>query len=255
MIDLHVHILPDLDDGARDMDESLEMAEIALESGVDTIVATPHSNQEGRFENYCSAELTQVYQEFRSRIKEERLPITILHGMEIFASEEIGERVSAGMLMGLNHSKYYLMEFPFEADPWWMGERVEDLLAVGKIPLIAHPERYEAVQDYPTLVYEWLRMGCLTQVNKGSLFGKFGRRPQQAVEILLQNDLVTCVASDAHSPYMRTTYMGDAEGYLEEVFGDRKAYLLLTKNPETIIRNGRISPHGRMPEKRRWYYW
>ena len=100
--------------------------------------------------------------------------------------------------------------------------------------MIAHPERYEAVQDYPTLVYEWLRMGCLTQVNKGSLFGKFGRRPQQAVEILLQNDLVTCVASDAHSPYMRTTYMGDAEGYLEEVFGDRKAYLLLTKNPRCV---------------------
>ena len=254
MIDLHVHILPGLDDGARSIEDAVEMAELALESGVDTIVATPHSNQEGRFENYNTPVLTDAYENFCRVLKAEHLPLKILLGMEIFASEKMGREIQAERLIGLNRSDYFLVEFPFNAEIWWMGEMLEEILEQGKIPLIAHPERYYGVQEYPALVWEWLKLGCYTQVNKGSLFGKFGRHEQRTAETLLQNDLVTCVASDAHRPYMRTTYMGDVRDYLEEWLGEEHAYRLLEGNPEIIINHGKVPGHGVMPERKRWFF-
>ena len=115
----------------------------------------------------------------------------------------------------------------------------------------AHPERYFCVQEHPVLVYEWLRLGCLAQVNKGSLFGKFGRRAARAADVLVHNRLATCVANDAHSPYTRTTYMKDAWEYLSDRFGEREAHRLLEENPARILRGQRVPPHGTPPEQRR----
>lgn len=254
MVDLHTHILPKLDDGADSLEEALEMLELAIESGVDTIVATPHSNQRGRFENYNTEYFVGAYESFCRKVKKAELPIKILPGMEIFAAENIGFAIERGMLIGLNHSNYYLVEFPFDAEIWWIGERLEQILDKGKIPLIAHPERYSGVQEYPAVVWEWLQIGCYTQINKGSVLGKFGRRVQYAAENLLRNDLVTCVASDAHSPYMRTTYLGDIRKYLNDWLGESWTYRLLEKNPRRIINCEKIPKHGNMPEKRTWLF-
>lgn len=251
MIDVHAHILPGMDDGARDMEEALEMAELALEGGVDTLVATPHSNQIGRFENFDTEELKNIYGDFCKALKEEKIPLKVLYGMEIFSSEEMKSRISEGLLTGLNNTGHYLVEFPFDADPYWIGDRLEDVLDLNRTPVIAHPERYFCAQDYPELVYEWLQMGCLTQLNKGSIFGKFGRHAAHLAEILIRNNLVTCIASDAHRPYARTTYMRDIEEHLTEWVGYEQAYRLLLKNPEKIINNKYIAAHGRRPERRR----
>lgn len=254
MIDLHAHILPGLDDGAQDIDDSLEMAEMAAESGVHILAATPHSNQRGRFENYNSPELNDIYQDFCRVLQQEKIPLKIVPGMEIMASEDMTDRIKNGRLTGLNRTRYHLIEFPFDAEPDWIGERLEDVWETGNIPLIAHPERYFCVQEYPVLVYEWLQMGCLTQINKGSLFGKFGRHARNLTEIMLENRLVTCVASDAHSPYMRTTYMRDAREYLEDRVGEEQAYRLLTGNPAKIIGGERIRVHGRPPVRKKWFF-
>lgn len=254
MIDIHTHILPELDDGAEDMEEALEMAELALEGGVDTLVVTPHSNQTGRFENFDTEELRESYKKFCRTLKKQKIPLKILYGMEIFSSTEMKHRIEKEMLAGLNDTDYYLVEFPFDADPGWMGDRLEDILDLAKVPVIAHPERYFCAQDYPPLVYEWLQMGCLTQVNKGSFFGKFGRHAAQLADILLDNNLITCVASDAHKPYARTTYMKDIEEYLADRMGDEQMYRLLQKNPEKIINNKQIAIHGRKPERRRIFF-
>lgn len=254
MVDLHVHILPGLDDGAASLDDALEMAEMAVESGVDRLVATPHSNQRGRFENFCSEELQEVYEEFRQALIKENIRLDVNPGMEVFATEDVCEKISDGSLMGLNGTDTYLIEFPFDADPFWIGERLEDVLDIEKRPLIAHPERYYCVQEFPGLVYEWLNLGCLTQINKGSVLGRFGRGAGTTAEILLAHDLVTCIASDGHSPYMRTPYMGDVREVIEEHFGSDMAYRLLKENPTRILDGGRISPHGRMPERKRLFF-
>lgn len=255
MVDLHVHILPGLDDGAENWEEALEMAELALEGGTEILVATPHSNQKGRFENYDSEELRRMYQDFREVLERKEIPLKICLGMEIFASEDMDGKLEDGSLIGLNGTDVYLVEFPFDAEPSWIGDRLESMLEREIRPLIAHPERYFCVQDYPGLAYEWLCMGGMTQMNKGSVFGRFGRKAGRAAERLLKNDLITCIASDAHSSYMRTTYMGDIWEYMEEMFGEEAARRLLCDNPKRLIENMAVPPHGRLPEKRRRIFW
>ena len=254
MIDLHVHILPGLDDGAASMEDALEMADMAVESGVEALVVTPHSNQPGRFENFCSEELQEVYEEFLSELEKEKIKLKVYPGMEIFATEDMAEKIRDGQLMGLNGSSTYLIEFPFDADPYWIGNQLEAVRELKKRPLIAHPERYFCVQEFPGMVYEWIKLGCLTQVNKGSILGRFGRSAGITAEVLLENDLVTCVASDAHSPYMRTTYMGDVREVLETHFGEDVLHRLLTENPARILENKIIPIHGKTPERRKLFF-
>ena len=115
MIDIHAHILPDLDDGSEDMEESLEMAELAVESGVEIMTATPHSNQMGRFENFQSEQLQTAFERLRMVLKKEKIPLKILNGMEIFASEDIAQKIKNKQLSGINGTDYYLVEFPFDA--------------------------------------------------------------------------------------------------------------------------------------------
>lgn len=254
MIDIHAHILPDLDDGSENLEESLEMAELAVQSGVKIIVATPHSNQMGRFENFHSEQLLEKYRQLRIALEKEKIPLHILEGMEIFASEDMAQKIKNKQLSGINGSDYYLVEFPFDADPWWIRECLEEIFDIGKIPLIAHPERYFCVQDYPELVYEWLQNGCVTQMNKGSILGRFGKNVMKTAHVLLKNDLISCMASDAHRSYIRTPYMSEAKEMLLHLGGYEFTWYLTEKNPECIIKNRQIPLHGRKPEKRRKYF-
>lgn len=251
MTDLHTHILPGLDDGAQTLEDSLAMAELALESGVTDLVATPHSNQSGRFENDDPFLLRQNLEWFQQILGKERLPLHVYLGMEIFSSEDLCQKIQEGKLIGLNNSRYYLVEFPFDEEPEFIGDQLERMLNMGAIPLLAHPERYFCVQDSPVFVYDWLQMGCLTQINKGSILGRFGWRAEHAAHELLRFDLVTCMASDAHSPYRRTTYLREAYQILEEYYGEDTAYRLTVYQPGKILRSQHIRLHGRRPAWRR----
>lgn len=251
MIDLHTHILPGLDDGAEVMAESLAMAELALEGGTNIIVATPHSNQSGRYENYCSDALTKAFDAFERALAENYLPLKVYRGMEIYASWDMDEKIADGRLSGIGDSDYYLIEFPFDIDADSMGSMLESVLSIGKIPVIAHPERYGCVQYYPGVLYEWMMMGCLSQINKGSVFGRFGRGAAKTAEILLAFNLVTCIASDAHSADMRTTYMGDIRDALEERMDPEYVRALLYEQPKMILENRKIAFLGSPPVRRR----
>ena len=254
MIDLHIHLLPGLDDGAQTWSEALRMASMAVHSGTFAIAATPHSNQMGRFENFQSEQLRNAFEQLRTALKEEKIPLKIVNGMEIFASEDIAQKIKNKQLSGINGTDYYLVEFPFDADPWWIRECLEDIFDTGKIPLIAHPERYFCIQDYPELIYEWVQNGCVTQMNKGSILGRFGRNVMETARILLRNDLISCIASDAHRSYIRTPHMGEAKKALVHIGGYGYAWHLTDENPERIIKNIQIPLHGRRPERRKKYF-
>lgn len=254
MIDIHTHILPGVDDGSESFWESFEMAELADESGVHTIVATPHCNMEGIFENFYDDEWMEQIERLRTYLKEKGNKVNILPGMEIYATMDVAEKIQNGELISVNGSRYYLIEFPFDADPFWMGDVLDSILSMGKVPVIAHPERYYCVQDNPMLLYEWMQQGCVSQLNKGSVFGRFGRHAQMAARILLNHGLVTCVASDAHSPYRRTTFMGDIREFLVEQYGRRYADDLLKRNPQAVIEDKEISNDGILrPEREGWF--
>lgn len=229
------------------------MAEIAVSCGVDTIVATPHANQIGRFENFYGEELETQYHRFQRILKAEHLPLNLLLGMEISSSSDIKEKIQRKELIGLNGSKYFLVEFPFEEEPEEIEVVLKEIQAVGKIPLIAHPERYDCIQDYPVFLYQWLQMGCLSQINRGSLFGRFGRNAYHTAQELLDCQLVTCISSDAHGADMRTPFMGDAMDYIADQFGEGRMWQLFEENPRKILRNEEIISHGQKPEQNRYF--
>lgn len=248
MVDIHTHILPGIDDGSVELEESLEMAELALEGGTEYLIATPHSNQMERFENFYSQDLLGQFRSFQRALEAADIPLKTYLGMEIYATDDMEEKIRDGMLISLNQSRYYLVEFPFEEEPDIIMDGADQIFRAGGIPVIAHPERYDCVQHDPTLVYHWLRSGCFTQVNRSSILGRFGRRIQRTADMMMKNRWVTCVASDAHSSSFRTPYMRDASEYLAKVYGERVAHRMTVENPMRILQNKSIMSHGRMPE-------
>ena len=155
--------------------------------------------------------------------------------------------------MPLNQTRNVLIEFDFEEAPDWMSFLLETVREAGLCPLVAHPERYGAVQADPDLAYQWVLQGCALQVNKGSILGRFGRREQHTAELLLDHELAACVASDAHHSAFRTPHMSDTAANLEEFYGRECVQLLLKDNPERILNSEDIvllEPRG---FRKKWF--
>ena len=246
MIDIHAHILPGVDDGAENMDEALEMAAMAVESGVKTLVVTPHCMDFEDRKNFWDPQLEAEIENFRARLARENIPLKILPGMEIFGTHKTPDLIRQGKVAGLNNSDYMLIEFAFYNYAAQATEILEQIIALGKRPVIAHPERYEYVQADPSILNLWVEMGCLLQINKGSLLGSFGRIEQALAFELVDRGFVFAVASDAHSPVRRTTWMADVYRLLAQEFSPSVANRLLKTNPAKIINNENIQraqPH------------
>ena len=234
MIDLHSHILPELDDGAQDPEETLRMAALAVDSGVSHMVATPHCRDGG------ARKVREALAFTRRLLQESGIPLKLYSGMEIFGSWDTARLLREGHLFTLNHSRYPLIEFEFVSDGLPETQILESVLNAGYRPLVAHPERYVYVQQNPELINRWVRMGCLLQVNKGSLTGRFGNAPRAMALELVDRGLATVVASDAHSPRTRTPWMYDAWDLIARHISPIAAEQLLLENPRKILNNENI---------------
>lgn len=231
MIDLHSHILPELDDGARDLDETLSMARLAVKSGISHMVATPHCTDGGARAVWESVSF------LRQALQEMRLPLKVYAGMEIYGTRDTARLLSEGKLLTLNRSRYPLVEFDFESDGIMETRILQSLLQAGYCPLVAHPERYLYIQREPQILNEWIRMGCLLQINKGSLIGRFGPVCQELAMALADRGFAAVVASDAHSATSRTPWMYDAWDLLARHISPIAAEQLLLENPKKILSN------------------
>lgn len=234
MIDLHSHILPELDDGAQDLYQALEMARMAVESGVTTMVATPHCT-DGR-----AGEVRSMLRLMRSALRESGIPLQLCSGMEIFGTRDTARLLLDGKLLTLNRSRYPLIEFDFRSDGYWETMILQDVLREGFVPVVAHPERYACVQHTPELLNRWVKMGCLLQINKGSLLGRFGAAAQDLSMELVDRGFATVIASDAHSATVRTPWMAEVCELLELEFGPEAVQFLLVDNPVRILKNEMI---------------
>ena len=237
MIDIHAHILPWIDDGAADIYDMLEMAKKAVDSGITAMVATPHCNIPGLYDNYYGKEYKAVFEKACKALKEEKIPLTLYPGMEVYATSDVPKLLSQGKLLTLNHSKYLLLEFDFGENPDFVLDIIRKIHEQGIMPVISHAERYEFVQDAPEIVCGWRDEGCLIQVNKSSFSGSFGRRPQMIACQLLKRNLISVVASDAHGPYQRTPHMMDVYTALAKVCPEKYLNVLFQDNPERICNN------------------
>lgn len=244
MIDIHAHILPGLDDGAGDLASALAMAELAVESGVRAIVATPHCNMPGRFTNYWGAPLQRHWNLFRRALEEAAIPLKLYSGMEVFGTPSTPALLMRGKLATLGGSRYLLIEFPFHDYAEDATQILSSLAALGCCPVVAHPERYCYVQSNPTLINRWIRMGCLLQLNRGSLLGRFGYEAEAMAISLLDRGFATAVATDAHSPVMRTTWLMDIWELISQEYSEEAARLLMEENPLRMLQNMEIQ----MPE-------
>ena len=234
MIDLHSHILPGMDDGARNLEESLRMADLAVRSGVRTMVATPHCAGDRREEvQECLAYL-------RAGLRDAGIPLKVYAGMEIYGAPDTAQLLRDGKLLTLAGSRYPLIEFDFESDGERETEVLQSVLQAGFVPLVAHPERYRYVRENPELINLWKRMGCLFQVNRGSLLGRFGYGARTMAMELTHRGFTTVVASDAHSASMRTPWMGDVWELLEQRISHAAAVWLLEENPRRIINDEQL---------------
>lgn len=236
MIDLHSHILPGLDDGARTMNDALSMARMALDSGITAMAATPHCAGDR------AAEVYDAWQRLRGALREQELPLHLYLGMEIFGTFETARLLREGKLFTLNGSRYPLIEFQFRSDGADETAILRSVIQEGYRPVVAHPERYEYIQQDPQLVNQWMQMGCLFQVNRGSLMGRFGSQAQETAFALVDRGFATAVASDAHSYRMRTPWMADVRELLEREFTPTAAKYLLRRNPRAILRNEQLPP-------------
>lgn len=240
MVDIHCHILPGLDDGSDNFEESVRMARLAVDGGTKAIIATPHSNIPDSYRNYCGKEYVEKFKALNSRLKDENIPLKIYPGHEIFAAENVVELIKSRKLLTLCNSDYPLVEFGFTERSDSVYEKLEMLIAEGFTPVVAHPERYAFVAEDSSAPHRLKDMGCLLQINKGSLKGSFGKGAYIASHGIITRELADFVASDAHSPYMRTPYLADAYEIICEIHSEEYADLLLSINPEKILKNEKI---------------
>lgn len=236
MIDLHSHILPELDDGSQSLQESIAMARMAVDSGITAMAATPHCDHDRTRDVY------EAWQLLQEALRENEIPLKLVLGMEIFGTEDTARLLTEGKLFTLNGSRYPLMEFSFQSDGREETRILRSVCRAGFRPIVAHPERYAYIRQNPQLLNRWHRMGCLLQVNRGSLLGRFGRHPQRMAFELVERGFAAVVASDAHSPAVRTPWMQDIREMLKREVSEQCAKTLLLDNPKKILNNKQLAP-------------
>lgn len=238
MTDIHCHILPGVDDGAQTLEDALQMARMAQRSGVKAIIATPHCNHPANpVSNYISQDLADHFSRLRSAIREARIPISILPGAEVLCTEDTAQLLEAGKLLTLAGSRYLLVEFFFDEDPAFMDRQLRAIAALGAVPVIAHPERYGAIQQDPKITESWFYRGYILQLNKGSILGNLGARAQTCSHHLLAQGLAHVVASDAHGINQRSPNMQPLEDLLYSMCPESYVDILLRKNPRRICKD------------------
>lgn len=247
MIDLHCHILPGLDDGARDLGESLAMAGAAASDGIRVVCAVAHGDN-GVFE-VSMDRVREAVDELRARIRSEGIPLEVVPGQEVRLARHMARRVEEGLAGTLaDRGRHLLLELPPDHVPPYFLTEVFDLAVSGITPVIAHPERNRAVQKDPSILYEAVRAGALAQLTGESLGGGWGRAAAKCSKILLKHSLIHVLASDAHSPEHRPPRLSKALTLAAKILGSREeARALVQKNPRNILDGNPVE--APLPEK------
>ena len=240
MIDIHSHIVFDVDDGPQDWAESKALLEEAYAQGVRTIVSTSH-RRKGMFE-ISEDEIARNFKVVKELAKEIAPDLRILYGAEIYYTSDILDKLENNLIPKLNDTRYALIEFSMNTPYREIHNALTNVLMLGITPVIAHIERYDALENNEKRVKELINMGCYTQVNSSSilkpkLFGDTYKFMKKRARYFLERDLVHIVASDMHNLDSRPPYMREAYEIVSKKYGLDKARELFMLNPEKIIKD------------------
>jgi protein-tyrosine phosphatase len=244
MIDLHTHILSELDDGPKDLDESLKMCQLSYGDGIETVVATPHTLN-GIYQN-DRATILKTVQELNEAMnsalatRHPALSLSVLPGADVHFCPDLVRRFEQGEVETVNDTgRYMMIEFPPQGVPSRAEEVLFQLLAKGIIPIITHPERNGEFLQRPQRYYGMIRMGCLGQVTAMSLTGEFGSLVKRVAERLLKNRLIHIIATDAHSSNGRPPILSRGLNVAATIVGKEEARRMVTEYPQAILEGRR----------------
>lgn len=257
MIDLHCHLLPGIDDGARTLDDSLAMAELAVAEGITHILVTPH-HKNGKYEN-VKEDIIRVTAELQEEFDKRNIALTLFPGQEVRINGELLADVENDAILFTDvDNQYLLIEFPTLAIPHYTESLFFQLQQKGITPVIVHPERNQEVIRNPNVLLPFIERGALAQLTASSYVGAFGRDIADLSSKLIEANLVHIIASDAHNTRGRSFRMQEAFAKLEKEFGPAKVNLFQMTARDLI--NGdlaRTEPPMEVQKKKRFgfFYW
>jgi len=255
MIDLHCHILPGVDDGPAELEESLEMGKQAVADGIETLVATPHT-LDGTYHNPLQRVKDNVVR-LRKVFEEHRIPIDLCVGSEAHICTGLTQKVLAGEVATLNdNGRYVLVEFPLHVIPPGSKEELFQLRLNDITPILAHPERSSIFQYQPELLFDWVDMGCLVQITAMSITGQLGQEAMECSHYLLKHRYVHVVATDAHSPVNRPPIFSPALKVSARILGNvLEARTMILDRPQAILAGRSVTVPKPEPlrKKKPWF--
>jgi len=223
MIDIHSHILPNIDDGAYSIEETYKMVEEAKNAGITKIVATPHYIEDYYTEN------VNKYSEVLNEIQQ-KTGVKLYIGNEVYLSRNVIKLLKQGKISTINNTKYILFEMPLNLKPMNYIELIREMLDYNLIPILAHPERYSYIQKDMNVAEELAEMGVLFQANYGSLIGMYGKEAKNTVKKLLKYDMVHFFATDAHKANTVYEFLPDVLKKLKKLVDGKKFEEIVSGN-------------------------
>lgn len=232
LIDLHSHILPGIDDGAADMEASVELVRELVANGVKDIFATPHYVDETIYTSMRSFNL-ELLAKLREAVSDAGIDVRIHLGNEIYITPKIIELIEAGAISTLDNSMYVLMELPMSGEFPGYEDIILLALRSGYRVILAHPERYTSFQDDFSLVYNLREMGVLFQSNIGSFAGQYGKTVYKTAVRLARERLIFGMGSDIH--HVHPGLLSDGLLELSRLYDERGLEEILVGNPGKIL--------------------
>lgn len=237
LIDIHTHILPGVDDGARDMQEAVDLCRLAWNNGTRTIILTPHYR--GVYKPSPTI-LQAAYAQFCQTVQKELPKMSFRLGCEIRYLTDMAQKVDSGTLLSMADSRYMLLEFASTAFRSQILSGVIECLSAGKVPIIAHAERYNAFRQDSVLADEVLELGAYIQLNADSVMGRHGFGIKRFCHKLLKAEKVQFIASDAHDLQKRPPVLLPCYKRICKKYGEAYAKDIFWKNPRAIMENIKI---------------
>lgn len=236
--DIHCHILPALDDGATDFDEAGEMLQTAYKEGIRRIIVTPHNHATRKSASVES--ITECVFWMNLYAEKCGIPITLYNGNEIYYRTGIADSLEKGEILSLAEGPYVLIEFDPGVEYSYLRDGLWELLRFGYYPILAHAERYDCLFDKKNRLQELRNSGIYIQVNASSFLQGFLSEIRKRTKILIKENCVDFIGTDAHSNRSRAPRIRQCVDYLYKKLGDEKTGQILYGNPQAVIDGRRI---------------
>lgn len=231
MVDLHTHILPGIDDGAKCLEEALQMCRVAFQDGIRSIVATPHI---GKFPNSKEV-ISKKAEELKEKLNANRVNIDLFIGSDLQLTPDIFTLIENRSVVTINNSRYLLLDIPHSLLPPNIELITERLIERGVVPLIGHPERCLQIQEDLGVLYAIVKLGAVVQITASSITGGMGTKARDTVYSILRHDLAHVISTDTHGLNTRPPVLSEAVNNASGIIGREKALAMVTTIPQDII--------------------